>query len=184
MKKWMLGTDGKNNKQETAGGHWRNSALLTKDRERIQTSEREWESQREREIERSLNNRKWLLFVLTVHTTVRAGKQEKERPLQSQRSTAGVAVGLVNSSSLLCAYSSSRYTKKHAHTHQHGLTGFINLNSALLSFSLNVFLGLWFLSRDCKCFFKSHHGENNASLHSLLNLLKPKQSCNEYDLAN
>lgn len=44
----MLETDGKNNKQETAGGHWRNSALLTKDRERIQTSERE----RERECDR------------------------------------------------------------------------------------------------------------------------------------
>lgn len=42
-----------------------------------------------------MNNRKWLLFVLTVHTTVVAGRQEKERPLQSQRSTAGVAVGLV-----------------------------------------------------------------------------------------
>ena len=40
----MLETDGKNNKQETAGGHWRNSALLTKDRERIQTSEREREN--------------------------------------------------------------------------------------------------------------------------------------------
>jgi len=35
----MLETDGKNNKQETAGGHWRNSALLTKDRERLQMSE-------------------------------------------------------------------------------------------------------------------------------------------------
>lgn len=35
----MLETDGKN-KQETAEGHWRNSALLTNDRERIQTSER------------------------------------------------------------------------------------------------------------------------------------------------
>lgn len=50
----MLETDGKNNKQETAGGHWRNSALLTKDRERIQTSEREGEREQEggRERER------------------------------------------------------------------------------------------------------------------------------------
>lgn len=48
----MLETDGKNNKQETAGGHWRNSALLTRDRERIQTSERERGGERERERER------------------------------------------------------------------------------------------------------------------------------------
>lgn len=44
----MLEIDGKNNKQETAGGHWRNSALLTKDRERLQMSEpRERERKRE-----------------------------------------------------------------------------------------------------------------------------------------
>lgn len=44
----MLVIDGKNNKQETAGGNWRNSALLTKDREKIQTSEK---TERESESE-------------------------------------------------------------------------------------------------------------------------------------
>lgn len=48
---------------------------------------------------------------LTVHTTMRAGRQEEERPLQSQRGTAGVAVGLVNSTSLLFAFSSLYYIK-------------------------------------------------------------------------
>lgn len=44
----MLVIDGKNNKRETAGGDWRNSALLTKDREKIQTSEK---TERESESE-------------------------------------------------------------------------------------------------------------------------------------
>lgn len=45
----MLVLDGKNNKRETAGGHWRNSALLTKDREKIQTSEKSERKKRESE---------------------------------------------------------------------------------------------------------------------------------------
>lgn len=44
----MLVIDGKNNKRETAGRNWRNSALLTKDREKIQTSEK---TERESESE-------------------------------------------------------------------------------------------------------------------------------------
>lgn len=48
-----------------------------------------------REREKSVNNRKWLRFVgNSPHCEGR--QREKERPLQSQRSTADVAVGLVN----------------------------------------------------------------------------------------
>lgn len=70
---------------ETAGGHWKNSALLTKDREKIQTSERDREEEDGQNVTRgkerkSVNNRKWLLFVVTVPTTVRAGKEKESDP--------------------------------------------------------------------------------------------------------
>lgn len=75
MKKWMLETDGKN-KQETAEGHWRNSALLTR-WQSLQTLERGREREcdrvscqtREIEIERDReDNRKWLRSYVSVQT--------------------------------------------------------------------------------------------------------------------
>lgn len=152
-----------------------------------------------------MNNRKWLLFVLTVHTTVRAGRQEKERPLQSQMSTAGVAVGLVNSTSLLFVYSSLHYIK---YTHTQTQTGKLDwsgsINSALRfsSFFSYMFfetvIVFSFVGAHSKCFFaglhimcvhyaaggNQHYAFENTLLRIVSSVFKTKQSCNEYDLAN
>ena len=66
-----------------------------------------------------VNNRKWLLFVLTVHTTVRAGRQEKrETPTESEEYCGrGSGAGKLNKSvvhvQLLALHQNHTHTQTH-----------------------------------------------------------------------
>lgn len=107
----------------------------------------------------------------------------KQRPLQSQRSTAGVAVGLVNSTNLLFIYCIplciTSKTQAHFQTSKLDQSGSdIKIRLAILGFVFS-FIGVSFFSLLCFTFYRLHtlvkltlYFPENPSLHSVLTIRK------------